>query len=246
MCEHHGQFGKGWRGWPVLPKAAPLTPAGDWLDLTHPTGANTPNIPGFPPPQLEKLKSLPKDPINVSKLQMVAHTGTHVDSPRHFFLDGPAFEDVPLNRLSGPGVVWRVEVGVEELIEARHFEGATPAVRPGDIVALHTGWAAHVGSDLYHRHPSLSAGAAEWLVEKQVKLLAIDFGTPDLPGHLRLAGFLWPIHQILLKNGVLICEHLTGHEPLSGRRAEFFFGALNIEGGDGAPSRVVARPVREE
>jgi arylformamidase len=82
-------------------------------------------------------------------------------------------------------------------------------------------------------------------VNKQVKLLAIDFGTPDLPTHLRREGFVWPIHQILLKKGVLICEHLTGHESLAGSRAEFFFGALNIEGGDGAPARVVARSVRD-
>jgi arylformamidase len=245
MCEHHGQFGKGWSGWPALPKSAPSMPTGEWLDLTHPTGPQTPRIPGFPPPGIQKLKSLPSDPINVSSLQLVTHTGTHVDSPRHFFLDGPAFEDVPLSKLSGLGVVWNIKARAEELIEPEHFERATPAVHPGDIVTLFTGWAAHVASDLYDRHPSLSAAAAKWLVKKQVKLLAIDFGTPDLPTHLHPEGFVWPIHQILLQKGVLICEHLTGHESLAGSRAEFFFGALNIEGGDGAPARVVARSVRD-
>jgi kynurenine formamidase len=53
------------------------------------------------------------------------------------------------------------------------------------------------------------------------------------------------VHKRLLGDGVLICEHLRGHAPLSGRRAEFMFNALNIEGSDGAPARVLARAVRD-
>jgi kynurenine formamidase len=58
---------------------------------------------------------------------------------------------------------------------------------------------------------------------------------------LRADGFDWPVHNILLSQGILVCEHLTGHAPLAGRRAEFVFAALNIETSDGAPARILAR-----
>jgi len=50
------------------------------------------------------------------------------------------------------------------------------------------------------------------------------------------------VHKILLSCGVLIVEHLTGLAPLAGQRVEIIVGAVNIEGADGAPARVLARP----
>jgi kynurenine formamidase len=59
----------------------------------------------------------------------------------------------------------------------------------------------------------------------------------------RAADFNWPVHHILLSHGVLIAEHLTNLHALAGRRIEAMFLALNIQGADGAPARVVARPL---
>ena len=84
--------------------------------------------------------------------------------------------------------------------------------------------------------------AAQWLVERGVKLVGVDFATPDLAVDRRAEGFDWPVHHILLSHGVLIAEHLTNLHALAGRRIEAMFLALNIEGADGAPARVVARP----
>ena len=147
-------------------------------------------------------------------------------------------------RLHGPGVVWRLDLEPDSLVEAAHFEAARPALRPGDIVALDTDWAARFGTEAYEHHPSLGPDAADWLVQQRVKLLAVDFATPDLPVRRRPPGFDWPVHHRLLGDGVLICEHLRGHAPLAGRRVEFMVNALNIAGSDGAPARVLARPVR--
>src|SRR5690606_3695242 len=99
-------------------------------------------------------------------------------------------------------------------------------------------WAARVGDPSYEHHPSLSTEAAEWLVEQKVKLFACDFPTPDLVFHLRKPGFDWPVHHVLLGHGVLVCEQITGHEALAGSHVEFIFGALNVEGSDGAPARI--------
>lgn len=242
MCDRH-VFGKGWKGWRPLPATQATVAAGPWHDLTHPFGPDGPRLPVFPPPKIERLRAQPAEPITISQLSFVAHVGTHLDSPRHFFTDGPAFEEIPLERLAGPGVVWPVEVEAEGSIGVDALEAATPEVRPGDIVVLQTGWSAHLGTPLYDRHPSLALEAAAWLVERGIKLLAVDFPTPDLPGHRRPAGFDWPVHRLLLGNGVLICEHLRADAALAGRRAEFFFGAIPVVDGDGAPARIAARPI---
>jgi kynurenine formamidase len=195
----------------------------------------------FPSPRFDRLKSLPDDPFNVTDIHMVAHAGTHVDAPLHYFADAPDMAAIPPDRLGGEGIVWRIEAEPNQIIDASDLERCRPHVREGDILALDTGWARRFGTPDYERHPSLSADAAFWLLERRIKLLACDFATPDLVYHLRQPGFDWPVHRILLANGILICEHLTGHAALAGERAEFLFGALPIAGSDGAPARVLAR-----
>lgn len=244
MCGKCEQRGKGWRGWSRAPQRDAGTACGPWLDLSYPLGGGTPCAPIYDPPRLTPLRSLPDDPFNVTELRMVVHAGTHVDSPRHFYFDGPAFEDVPLDRLHGPGVCWHIAVEPEQVIEAAELEQARPELRDGDILAIDTGWAARFGTDSYGLHPSLSPAAAAWLIERGIKLLACDFATPDLVHHRRQPGFDWPVHQALLSRGILICENLRPQAPLRGRRVEFMFAALSITGSDGAPARVLAREVR--
>jgi arylformamidase len=246
MCDPAGARGRGWRGWKPIPEPVAGIPDGPWLDLSHRLNAAMPRVPTFPPPVVRKRMCMPADPLNVTEFSMVVHTGTHIDAPRHFFEDGPALEGIPLPRLHGPGVVWGLDgLAPESLIEVSHLEAARPLLRPGDILALDTGWSRLAGTEAYEAHPSLSLDAAAWLVDRAVKLLACDFPTPDMPVHRRPPGFDWPVHKRLLGDGVLICEHLRGHIPLSGRRAEFMLNALNIEGSDGAPARVLARAVRD-
>ena len=244
MCESIDRApGTGWHGWPTSGAVRPTTPSGDWIDLTWPLTPSVPRLSTFPPPRIERIRSIPDDPLNVTELSMVVHVGTHVDSPRHFFSDGPALEDVPLSRLMGPGVVWRLDKPLDGTIEREELEQMRPRLNPGDMLVLDTGIAEHVGMPGYDRHASLSAAAAEWLVEKEIKLLAVDMATPELPLHRRPEEFDFPVHRALLGNGVLIAEQVTNVRTLAGRRAEFLFLGLNIVDGDGAPARVIGRPV---
>lgn len=243
MCESNPRRGMGWQGWITLPEREAGAAVGPWLDLSHPIGPATPCASIFPPPETELIRAMPDDPFNVTRLNMVVHAGTHLDSPRHYYLDGPAFEDIPLDRLHGPGTIWRIDVQPNAVIGVEQLEEARPVLREGDILALETGWSNRVGTETYDQHPSLSPEAGEWLVSRRIKLLACDFATPDLVYHLREEGFDWPIHRALLSRGILICEHLTGHRTLAGKRVEFMFNALNISAADGAPVRALAREV---
>ena len=243
MCEKCETRGKGWLGWNRAPLRAAGAARGPWIDLSYPVGPDTPCAPIYDKPSLTPLKRIPADPFNVTELKMVVHAGTHVDSPRHFYLDGPAFEDVPLERLHGAGVVWHIPAEPEQVIGTAELERAQPELQQGDILALDTGWAAKFGTETYDRHPSLSAEAATWLAERGIKLLACDCATPDLVYHRRPPGFNWPVHHTLLSRGILICENLRGNAALWGKRVELVLNALNIVGSDGAPARVLAREV---
>lgn len=227
-----------WQGWTTRD----LDTRREWVDLTRVLVGDMPRIPFFPCPRFERVMSMPEDAVNVTELQMVAHIGTHVDAPSHFIPGAPDIDEIPLDRFYGTGVVWDLpdlepfaEIGPEL------FEPALPQLRPDEMVLLHTGWAQHFGTPRYDEHPSLTEGAAQWLVDHRVKALALDFPTPDLGYERRPEGFNWPVHQILLSNGVLVGEHLTNVEQLSGERVEVFFLPLPIKGSDGGPARVIAR-----
>jgi arylformamidase len=231
-----------WKGWQEigLPKAKPQMER--WLDLSYPLSTNMPRVQIFPQPDFRKIFSMPKDPLNVTEIHMACHVGTHVDAPRHFFQDGPTFDKIPLDRLYGPGVVWHIDMPPYGVIEPGVFEKMKPAVKPGDILILDTGWAQHFPTQIYNQHPSLSTEAAHWLVEHQIKLLAVDFGTPDLAANKRKPDFNWPVHHVLLSHGVLVSEHVRNLGSIAGKRIETIFLGLNIEEADGAPARVIARP----
>jgi kynurenine formamidase len=244
MCERaESDPGTGWRGWKTAAGSLPLDPGGEWVDLTWPLSPSVPRLASFAPPRIERFASIPERPFNVTELSTVVHIGTHVDSPRHFFSDGPALDEVPLERFVGSGVVWQIDKPLEGLIEPADLERMTPEVEPGEIVVLVTGLARYAGTTDYDRHAALSVAAAEWLVDRQVKLVAVDMPTPELPLHMRPPDFDWPVHHTLLRDGVLIAEQVTNARSLAGRRAELLFLPLNIVGSDGAPARVVGRPI---
>ena len=166
-----------------------------------------------------------------------------MDAPRHFCVDGPGMDAVPLDRLMGEGVVIRLEMSAGEAIKAEHLASAVPAIQPGDIVAINMGWGSRWGTSDWARHPYLSLEATKWLIDKHVKLVAMDTINPDLPYDFRPDDFDFPVHCALLSRGILIAEQVANLEILNGRRAEFLFCALPIKDCDGAPARVLARGV---
>ena len=231
-----------WQGWRDLPASPPSTSTAAWVDLSHPLRADLSRVPFFPPARFERIMSLPRDRLNATEFQMVCHFGTHVDAPCHFIADAPAFHQIPLERLCGRGVLWRVDPEPYDVIEPQALERLRPAVQPGDIVLFDSGWAACFNDERYTQHVSFSEAAAQWFVDRGVKLLAIDFMTPDLAVNRRPPDFNWPVHHILLSHGVLIAENLTNLRSLPAGHVEAMFLALNIKDADGAPARVVARP----
>jgi arylformamidase len=139
--------------------------------------------------------------FQIGRIDMVANTGTYLDTPFHRYADGDDLAAVGLERLAGlEGLCVRAE-GMEAGAEL--FEGLDVA---GKAVLVHTGWDRHWRTDAYHsNHPFLAEGAARLLAERGAALVGIDsYNIDDTRTRRR------PVHTLLLGAGTLICEHMTG------------------------------------
>jgi kynurenine formamidase len=196
------------------------------VDLSHVIEAGMVTYKGLPGPLVcdywsrEATAALYDDgsTFQIGRIDMVANTGTYLDSPFHRYADGADLAQVELDRLAGlPGLVIRKPYREGLAIEAADVAGHD--VR-GKAVLFHTGWDEHWRTDDYfENHPFLAAAAARLLVQGGARLVGIDsHNIDDTSARAR------PVHTILLGAGVLICEHMTGLGSLPG--SGFLFTAV--------------------
>lgn len=216
-----------------------------WQDLTQPFHPGMPHSPALPPAELEPLRRVEDDGVNVQRYAAATHVGTHVDAPRHFLTDGETIDELPLERFAGPGVVLdlgRESAGEISLEAVRAAAGDVGGIEDGDVVLIRTGWGARFDDhEAYARYPWLAADVADWLLERGTKLLGVDAPSPDRPRATRPADWdAYPIHRTLLSAGVPIAEHLY-LEDVAGERLEVVGFPVKLAGGDGAPIRMAGR-----
>jgi kynurenine formamidase len=211
------------------------------LDLSQTIRAGMPKIHVLPDVEFHPVRRIAQGhPLNISELKIATHAGTHVDAPWHFVENGRTIEQVSLDQLCGTTVVVPIRRGPGEPIPAADLEASREPIRSGDIVFLSTGWGAKFETPEYNVHPYLAEDAAQWLVDRKVKLLGVDMITVDLPTSLRPTPFAFPIHHILLENDVLIIENLTNLDRIEERRLTVYAFPLPIGGSDAGHARVVA------
>jgi len=182
--------------------------------------------------------------VNITAVDLPFHSGTHVDSPRHFVPDGPGIEEMSLDAFMGWATTVRLELAPLEGITSRKLRtavSASPYV-PGDILLISTTWDRYFLTDVgeYARHPWLTEDAAEYCVTIEPKAVGLDTPTPDLAEILRGEGFIWPVHRTLLGAGILVYENLANLDPLVGRRVRFMGLPIPALGADGAFVRAIA------
>ncbi len=149
--------------------------------------------------------------FQIGRIDMVANTGTYLDSPFHRYADGKDLAGLPLESLASlPAVVVRRPYADGVATDAADFDGFDGLDVRGKAVLIHTGWDVHWRSDAYFtRHPYLTAAAADWLANKGAALVGIDSCNID-DMHVRAR----PVHTRLLGAEIPICEHMTGLDAL--------------------------------
>jgi len=180
------------------------------IDLSHAIEEGMITYKGFPGPHLcdywtRDASAAHYDDglsFHIGRIDMIANTGTYVDSPFHRYADGADLAALPLESLADlDALVIRKPFERGLATDAADFEGD---VR-GKAVLVHTGWDRHWRTDTYFdSHPFLTAAAAEWLVEQGAAFVGIDsHNIDDTRTRSR------PVHSKLLAAGIPIGEHLT-------------------------------------
>ena len=183
-------------------------------------------------------------------LRIPDHAGTHVDAPVHMVPGGATLEGLDLSRLIGEAVVVvLLPADPDHGYTAAELQAARPAIEPGDIVLVRSGFAdAGRGVELHQTY--LTAAAATWLVERGVKAVGVEPASVD---HVRegyrvhgwgekseLVERPWPAHRILLEHGIPVIEGLCNLDRIAGERVRFAALPALIPGLSGCPVRAVA------
>ncbi|MFI7023313.1 cyclase family protein [Micromonospora sp. NPDC049900] len=233
---------KGGRG------VAATAPSGGhrFVELSHVLTDGMTTLPGWPAPRItewltrEDSRSTyaPGTEFQVGRIDMIANTGTYLDTPAHRYADGSDLTGVGLDRLADlPALVVRLPAGTRA-VDRRLL---TPYDVAGKAVLLHTGWDAHFGTDRYAapEAPYLTGDGAQSLVDAGVALVGID--SINIDDMTPAAGGTRPAHSILLAAGVPIVEHLTGLDQLPPDGFRFTAAPPRIAGMGTFPVRAYAR-----
>jgi len=209
------------------------------IDLSHEIESGMVTYRGLPAPHIcdfwERQASAANyddgSTFQIGRIDMVANTGTYLDTPFHRYADGDDLAAVALDRLAGlDGLCVRAE-GMEAGAEL--FEGLDVA---GKAVLVHSGWDRHWRTDSYFSdHPFLAEAAARLLAERGAALVGIDsYNIDDTRTRRR------PVHTVLLGAGILICEHMTGLAALPPSGFRFTAAPPKVAGMGTFPVRAFA------
>lgn len=240
------------------------------VELSHVWGHGVPSYPGQEDVRMFRAVKHAQHGVLAWKVNTVMHTGTHMNAPLHLIQRSLDLSEIPEDRFFGNGVILSIPKGSYETITAEDLEAAKPEVQKGDIVVIVTGWHHRYSDSLeyYGESPGLTKDAAEWLVKKEPKMVAVDTQQIDHPlatslgphrgGPMmkRLAGEYqkatgkdpnkehgeWYVaHKTLLGAGIPTIEQVGGDvDLLLGKRATLSAAPWKFKYGDACPVRFVA------
>jgi arylformamidase len=193
------------------------------IDLSHTIEHGMITYKGLPAPLIcdylsredSRARYAPGTEFHIGKIEMVANTGTYLDSPFHRYADGDDLAALSLTQLANLDcIVARFESDIRVIDRLPCSESD---VR-GKAVLVQTNWDRHWRTDQYFEgHPHLTGKLAQWLVDAGVRLVGIDsYNIDGVDTGER------PVHSTLLKNGIPIVEHMTGLEAVPESGGKFF------------------------
>ena len=212
------------------------------IDLSHTVGHGLVTYKGLPAPiicdylsrEASRKHYAPGTEFQIGKIEMVANTGTYLDSPFHRYEAGKDLSELSLNSLADlEGVVITGgDAGARAITGAAFYR---IEIR-GKAVLVRTGWDAHWRTDEYFEgHPFLTKDAAQFLADEGAALVGIDSYNIDDTADLSR-----PAHTILLGAGIPIVEHMCNLERLPAQGFRFFAVPVKVKGFGTFPVRAFA------
>jgi len=204
----------------------------NWIDVSVPLHTGMVHWPTDPSVHTERFADMDKGAIcNVSKMEMCAHAGTHMDGLNHFIKDGAPLDTVPFEAVIGPCRVIEIKdhdsVKPEELTKHK--------LRKGERILLKTRnskrqwWEEDFDTRFIH----ISKDAAQHMAHRDIRTIGVDY--------LSVGGYQRDgveCHQVLLGAGLWIIEglNLTKVEP---GKYDLVCLPVKIRNSDGAPARAI-------
>ena len=193
------------------------------IDLSHTVEHGLITYKGLPAPVISdhlsreesRTRYAPGTEFHIGKIEMVANTGTYLDSPFHRYARGKDLAGLDLYSIANiDGVVLRCPERTE--IDESVFNGIDVRDK---AVLVHTGWDKHWRTDEYSNgnHPFLNEGAATYLAKNGAALVGIDSFNIDATRDGNR-----PAHTVLLGLDIPLVEHLCGLGELPDRSFKFF------------------------
>ena len=196
--------------------------------------------PGDPPWSYRLAAAIERgDPANVGEVRGTTHAGTHADAPLHVDPAGAAIDALPLDAFAGHALLIDVSGREGEIecaeIEAELARAGADAAPERLLLATGCDWAPGFPS----RWRGLSADAARWCGERELRLVGTDAPSVDPPGSDGLEA-----HRALFRAGIAIVESLA-LAGIDGGGYEFIAFPLRWTGADASPVRAALRRIEE-
>lgn len=210
------------------------------IDLSHPIEAGMTTYPGMPGPVINDYLSRadskgrydPGTEFSIGRIEMIANTGTYLDTPFHRFEEGFDLAGLPLEKVADLPGLCVAATGPDLGAQVLYDQDVT-----GRAVLFATGWDRHWRTEHYGdpSHPYVSAGLIDALVAGGAALVGIDsVNIDDTRGGAR------PAHTGLLEAGIPVVEHLTGLDQLVDGEFRFYAVPPLIQGMGSFPVRAFA------
>ena len=209
------------------------------FDLSHEIYDGLVTYPGLASPRIQPEMTFdesrshyaPGYEFQIDRIEMVANTGTYLDTPAHRLRGGWDLAGLDLAKVAGLEAV---------VIDSHESTVPASAVEPHEVVGkavlFHTGWSRHWATPAYGEgHPHLGMDAAQLLVDRGASLVGIDSLNVD-----STADGTRPIHTLLLENDIPILEHLTNLESLPRTGAVLYAVPPKVRGMGSFPVRAFA------
>jgi arylformamidase len=194
-------------------------------DLTRTISQDMQVYPGDPQPKFGPHATIKDNNVNVTRITVGSHTGTHVDAPWHFLQEGNSIDMEPLDKFIGEAAI--IDGSGKNSMTGEDFSGYD--IRSNDIVLVYTGTGDRRTDFAY-----LDVSAAEWIVKHEVKCIGIDTASVEKYGEKDA-----PVHKMLLARNIGIIENLDNLKQFAGSRMFFVCLPLPLKGIDGSPARAV-------
>lgn len=213
--------------------------SGGFIDISRSLTPQMPVWPGDPVVRITPALQLASgDGVNVSRLELGSHTGTHVDAPFHFIESGQRVDQLALEQLIGPCWVADLTHAPDHIDAAQLATAGIPQGTRRLLLKTRNSerWH-HDSGDFTEDFIGITPSGAEWLVAAGVRLVGIDYLSVE-----PFQGTDGRTHLTLLGAGIIAVEGLDLHAVQPGGYTLICL-PLKIAGGDGAPCRAVLAPL---